>query len=141
MSKACSKTFYRYICILLRTSTVTSKRYTDFLDLANKFPNDPVPISGCSNGIETISRMAVSFDLPHITYAGTSESLTNKKEFSRLSRISYTMDNFANFYMDVLSVSFVLNFCLLGLTSLKTLNTEISIYRTKFGMITFFTRL
>ena len=81
--------------------------------------------------------MAVSFDLPHITYAGTSESLTNKKEFSRLSRISYTMDNFANFYMDVLNVSFVLNFCLLGLTSLKTLNTENSIYRTKFGMIPF----
>ena len=60
---------------------------------------------GCSNGIGTVSRMAVSFNLPHITYAGTSETLSNKKEFSMLSRISYTMDAFASFYMDVLDVS------------------------------------
>ena len=61
--------------------------------------------AGCSNGIATVSRMAVSFNLPHITYAGTSDDLGNKQEFSMLSRISYTMDAFAKFYVDVLNVS------------------------------------
>ena len=61
--------------------------------------------TGCSNGIATVSRMAVSFNLPHITYAGTSDDLGNKKEFSMLSRISYTMDAFAKFYVQVLKVS------------------------------------
>ncbi|KAH3829518.1 hypothetical protein DPMN_131514 [Dreissena polymorpha] len=45
--------------------------------------------------------MAVSWNLPHITYVGSDEELGNKKEFALLTRMSYTMNSFARFYIEV----------------------------------------
>ena len=45
--------------------------------------------------------MAVAWNIPHITYVGTDESLGNKVEFSMLTRLSYNMNVFAKFYVDV----------------------------------------
>ncbi|WAR31512.1 ANPRA-like protein [Mya arenaria] len=44
--------------------------------------------------------MAVTWNVPHITYVGTDESLGDKKEFSMLSRLSYTMNEFSKFYIE-----------------------------------------
>ena len=63
---------------------------------------------GCTPSVETVSRMAVKWNLPHITYVGTAESLGNKEEFRMLSRLSFTMNVFAKFYMEVFKVSFLL---------------------------------
>ena len=49
--------------------------------------------------------MAVSWNLPHISYAATDESLGNKREFSVLTRLSYTLDAFARFYIKIFNVS------------------------------------
>lgn len=48
--------------------------------------------------------MASSWDIPHITYVGTHESLGDKHEFPILSRLSYNMNLFAKFYIEVLNV-------------------------------------
>jgi hypothetical protein len=45
--------------------------------------------------------MAASWNIPHITYVGTDESLGDKQEFSTLSRLSFTMNVFALFYIEV----------------------------------------
>ncbi|XP_052212562.1 atrial natriuretic peptide receptor 1-like [Dreissena polymorpha] len=55
---------------------------------------------GCSPSVSTVSRMAVSWNLPHITYVGSDEELGNKKEFALLTRMSYTMNSFARFYIE-----------------------------------------
>ena len=57
--------------------------------------------SGCTPSVQTVSRMAVAWNIPHITYVGTDESLGNKVEFSILTRLSYNMNVFAKFYVDV----------------------------------------
>ncbi|XP_052249816.1 atrial natriuretic peptide receptor 3-like [Dreissena polymorpha] len=56
---------------------------------------------GCSPSVSTVSRMAVSWNLPHITYAGSDEELGNKKKFALLTRMSFTMNSFARFYIEV----------------------------------------
>ncbi|XP_052788739.1 atrial natriuretic peptide receptor 1-like [Mya arenaria] len=56
---------------------------------------------GCTHSVKPVSRMAVTWNVPHITYVGTDESLGDKKEFSMLSRLSYTMNEFSKFYIEV----------------------------------------
>lgn len=58
-------------------------------------------IEGCTPSVQTVSRMASSWNIPHITYVGTDESLGNKQEFSTLTRLSFTMNVFARFYVEV----------------------------------------
>ncbi|WAR31767.1 ANPRA-like protein [Mya arenaria] len=45
--------------------------------------------------------MAVAWNIPHLTYVGTDESLGDKTEFSMLSRLSFTVNMFAKFYVNV----------------------------------------
>ena len=52
----------------------------------------------------TTARLTAAWDIPHITYGGTSEELGNKAEFKTLTRLSYNMNVFAKFYMDVFKV-------------------------------------
>ncbi|KAH3785097.1 hypothetical protein DPMN_163181 [Dreissena polymorpha] len=56
---------------------------------------------GCTPSVQTVSRMAVEWNVPHITYVGTDETLGNKNEYSMLTRLSYTMNVFADFYVHV----------------------------------------
>ena len=42
-----------------------------------------------------------------MTYGGTGESMANKLEFTTLSRLSYTMNEFAHFYIEVFKVTLV----------------------------------
>ena len=45
--------------------------------------------------------MASSWNIPIISPAGSSERVTNKTEFSTLTNLAFTMENFAEFYMDL----------------------------------------
>lgn len=56
---------------------------------------------GCTPAVATISRMAASWSVPHLSYAGMDESLGNKNEFSLLTRMSFTLNAFAKFYVEV----------------------------------------
>ena len=51
-----------------------------------------------------IGRLAAAWNVPAITYGGTSTSLGNKTEFTTLTRLAYTMDDFARFYIHVFEV-------------------------------------
>ncbi|KAH3838481.1 hypothetical protein DPMN_111891 [Dreissena polymorpha] len=58
-------------------------------------------LRGCTPSVATISRMAVAWSVPHFTYVGMDVSLNNKREFSLLTRMSYTLNAFAKFYLEV----------------------------------------
>ena len=62
-------------------------------------------ISGCTNSVQLASRMASSWKIPLMTFGGTGESSGDKKQFTTLSRLSYTMNTFAKFYVAVFNVS------------------------------------
>ena len=51
-----------------------------------------------------IGRLAAAWNVPAITYGGTSTSLGNKTEFTTMTRLAYTMDDFARFYIHVFEV-------------------------------------
>ena len=61
--------------------------------------------TGCSNAVTPVARLAAAWNLPHISYGGTSTTLGNKTEFTTLTRLSFTMSLFAKFYMEVFNVS------------------------------------
>ena len=61
-------------------------------------------LPGCSNAVATVSRLAASWELPHITYGGTAEELGDKTEFRMLTRLAYNMNAFAKFYLEVFNV-------------------------------------
>ena len=52
-----------------------------------------------------MSRMAVKWNIPHFTYVGMSEVLADKSEFQMLTRLSFTLNLFAKFYIEVFKVS------------------------------------
>ncbi|WAR31543.1 GCY8-like protein, partial [Mya arenaria] len=81
-------------CIALKWGALTA-------DLLYKYKPHVIIGPGCTPSVQTVSRMAVSWNIPHITYVGTDESLGDKTEFSMLSRLSFTMNTFAKFYVDV----------------------------------------
>ncbi|XP_060585634.1 atrial natriuretic peptide receptor 1-like, partial [Ruditapes philippinarum] len=72
-----------------------------FSELYHKYHPHAVIGPGCTPSVQTVSRMAASWNIPHITYVGTDESLGDKQEFSTLSRLSFTMNVFALFYIEV----------------------------------------
>ena len=57
--------------------------------------------TGCTPAVSAISMMASSWNIPHITYVGTHKTLGDKNEFSTLTRLSYNMNLFAKFYIEV----------------------------------------
>ncbi|XP_053380189.1 atrial natriuretic peptide receptor 1-like [Mercenaria mercenaria] len=72
-----------------------------FSEMYHKYRPHAVIGPGCTPSVQTVSRMAASWNIPHITYVGTDESLGDKHEFSMLSRLSFTMNLFATFYIEV----------------------------------------
>lgn len=60
---------------------------------------------GCTNAVQLAARMASSWKLPILTYGGTGESSADKTTFTTLSRLSFTMNQFADFYVEVFNVS------------------------------------
>ena len=52
--------------------------------------------------VEPVSRMAVSWDVPHITYSGSDEFLGNKKVFSMLTRTGLTVNAHIQVYIQLL---------------------------------------
>ena len=59
----------------------------------------------CSGAVQIVSRMAVNWNIPHFTYVGMSEVLADKNEFQMLTRLSFTLNLFAKFYIEVFKVS------------------------------------
>ncbi|XP_045198693.2 atrial natriuretic peptide receptor 1-like isoform X2 [Mercenaria mercenaria] len=58
---------------------------------------------GCSLAVEPVSRMAVSWNIPHFTYGGSDELLGNKLEFSMLTRTGLTVYAHINVYIELLA--------------------------------------
>ena len=58
--------------------------------------------TGCSLAVEPVSRMAVSWNIPHIIYSGSDELLGNKRIFSMLTRTGMTMNGHVKIYLDIL---------------------------------------
>lgn len=54
--------------------------------------------SGCSFAVEILGYMAASWNLPLITPVGTKSSLSNKRDYNTVTRLSYDMSKFAKFY-------------------------------------------
>ena len=52
-----------------------------------------------------VGRLAAAWNLPVITYGGSSTALRNKTEFATLTRLAYTFDDFARFYIQIFEVS------------------------------------
>ncbi|XP_060577414.1 atrial natriuretic peptide receptor 1-like [Ruditapes philippinarum] len=61
-----------------------------------------VLLLGCSLAVEPVSRMAVSWNIPHITYSGSDEFLGNKNVFSMLTRTGLTVNAHTQVYIEVL---------------------------------------
>ena len=57
--------------------------------------------------MSTVARLTAAWNIPHITYGGTSVALGNKTEFRTLTRLAYNLNKFAKFYMEVFRVSIV----------------------------------
>ena len=62
-------------------------------------------LTGCSNAVMIIGRLANNWNIPIFTYAGTSEVLANKTEFRTLTRLSFSLTLCAQFYVEVFKVS------------------------------------
>ena len=58
----------------------------------------------CSNSAAAVSRMANHWNIPVMTYGGTDEVLSNNTEFPTLTRLSYTLNDFAKFYFAIFKV-------------------------------------
>ncbi|XP_053381094.1 atrial natriuretic peptide receptor 1-like [Mercenaria mercenaria] len=95
---------FDYIIMPVDVSTCTAMEWgAAFSEMYCAYKPHVLIGPGCSVSVEPVSRMAVSWNIPHITYSGSDELLSNKQVFSMLTRTGLTVNAHTDVYIHLIT--------------------------------------